>query len=381
MPCDCNLRKRITRDKITLNKRDVYLDYNSTTKPNNRVLASIDQINRNYWGNPSAQNSRGVNLYNYINGEIHKAKLELGLNNMKIYFDTSSTSLIHKIGNIEKNVITSNIEHTSLLKVANNTVQVDNRGQLDLNKLESICKKQYPSLIVYSPVNHETGNIQPIAKIFEIAKRYNIKIILDAVQTINRLDREKWLPYCDGFYFSGHKIHGVQGAATLILKDSFINFNLDNSPLPFSLYSGTFNSPAVIGLLTATLDTLKSSKTVLNEIRVLQKEGINILAKCSKDIIFESDINNLTGVINISIPIVDKIEDLLMHLSIEGIQVGRLSACSGDINKKSYVLTAMGRDIKRASTSIRISFGRESKRDDFFRLSAALKSFISSNLP
>ena len=381
MSCGCNLRKQITKEKISLSKRDVYLDYNATTKPNFNALAAIDKVNRNFWGNPSAQNSRGVNLFNFLIEEITKIKRIFNIDSDFIYFDTSSSSLIKKIAEIEpdKTIITTHIEHNSLIDNSKIKINVDSTGKIDQSELKKTILNSNNQILIYSPVNHETGNIQQIDDIYFICKEKQVPVIFDAVQTIQRIELDKWLPFCDGFYYSGHKIHGIQGAAVLILKEKIIDFKLKDSSLPFSLYNGTFNTPGVIGLLEATKVLFNKFDYYLKDLQVLHKEVLNILNRLKGHYIVESEINNAPGIINISLPNINKIEDLLIHLNREAIQIGRLSACTGDINRESHVLQFMGRNSDRSKTSIRISFGKESKRDDFFRLTSAIRSFLSSN--
>lgn len=380
MQCKCNLRKRITKESLQVNRRDIYLDYSGTTKPEHSILAKIDRINRSYWGNPSSQNSRGVNLYNIINNEIDLLTIQLGIRNAQIYFDTSSSSIIGKIKDNATSfkILTTEIEHISLLERADITIKVDGNGTIDLKQLQLLLKNNKNRILIYAPVNHETGNIQPIEEIFKIAKMFNTPIIFDAVQTISRLELRKWLNYCHGFYYSGHKIHGLQGGAALILKNKTINFKLNDSTLPYSLYTGTFNTPGVVALLEATKLLLNNFNNDYPYIKNLHKEALDILKKIEGSYILESNINNAPGIINISIPIINNIEDLLMHLNRNGIHIGRLSACSGNIQAESHVLKAMGREKSRSTKSLRISFGKDSKRDDFYRLTSEIRTFISS---
>lgn len=381
MACGCNLRKRINSEKLKLSQRDIYLDYNATTKPSLESLSAVDKINRNFWGNPSAQNSRGVSLYNILESNIDETKKILNCNEYNCYFDTSSTSIVYNISilPIKYSIITTTIEHKSLTDVSDYIIGVDSNGKMDLSSLKNILSKSISNpLVIISPVNHETGNIQSIKEIFNITEEFNTPVIFDAVQTISRIPIKEWLPYCSGFYFSGHKIHGLQGAAVIYIKENIIDFGTKENPLPFSIYKGTFNTSSVIALLESTKTLFKSFHEYASELTILHKEALIIIKKLEEFYYMESEIGGTPGIINISFPSIDKIEDLLIHLNRNGIQVGRLSACSGDINMESTVLTSMGRNSKRSSTSIRISFGKDSKRDDFFKLTASIRSFLAS---
>ncbi len=378
MGCGCSLRKRINKSNLILSNRDVYLDYCATTKPDLEVLAAIDKVNRIYWGNPSAQNSRGITLFNDIEKRVALLKSRFDDQNSDIFFDSSSTSIIKKIKNYsDYSIISSNIEHNSLLECADVQVPVDNLGQINTDILINTIKTCKKPLLVYSPVNHETGNTQNISQLFGIANNFKCPVILDLVQTVSRIPHNDWFNFCDGFYFSGHKIHGVQGAALLYLKRQIIDFNRSNSPIPFSLYDGTINSSGVIGLLVATELLFDNFFNDYNTVKTLHNDALTILEsiKCNKN--FESA-NNSYGIINISFDFIEKIEDLLLYLNSEGIQTGRISACSGDVNRESTVLSSMNRGTKRSKTSIRLSFGKYSKRDDFYRFSSAINNFVSS---
>lgn len=382
MSCGCNLRKRIIKQKIDIdNKRDVYLDYNSTTKPDFEVIAKVDKINRNLWGNPSSQNSRGSILYKEIENSLTNFMDKINCTDLTPYFDTSSSSIINTINNnYSGDIITSKIEHTSLLSNSSIKINVDCNGKLIVTELEKILKeKKKNSLLIYSPVNHETGSLQSYKDIYNVAKKYEVPVILDAVQLISKIHISQWLKYCDGFYFSAHKIYGLQGSALLMIKNGIINFNTENSPLPFSLYKGTFNTPASLGLIYAAEKLIKNFNNTYKELSTLHTEAMNILSKLGDNIRFESPKNSVPGIINISCPGIYDIETLLLELSRHGIQISRLSACSGDIKEDSYVLKEMGRDKSSYQKSLRISFGLESKRDDFFRLSSTLKDILSSS--
>jgi cysteine sulfinate desulfinase/cysteine desulfurase-like protein len=57
----------------------------------------------------------------------------------------------------------------------------------------------------------------------------------------------------------------------------------------------------------------------------------------------------------------------------QNICISRFSACTNRVDGPSAILTAMNRPVERASTSLRISLGRWSKREDFFYLANAMK--------
>lgn len=375
MACKCNLRKRINKAKLKPNNREVYLDYCSTTQPDQNTLRIVDKINRNLWGNISAQNSRGVALYNYIVMETEKCLQTFEIPNYLYYFDTSSTSIVNRIKYQTKNrkIVTSECDHISIIDRADFKLKVNEGGEIDIDKILEINTNKN-LIFIYSIVNHETGNIQDFKYIYDFCKKNNIFVIIDGVQTISRIYFKEWINYCDGFYFSGHKIHGLQGAASLYIKPETIDFKTKDHPIPFSLYTGTFNSVGVAALLEATINLGINIPNDISTLKVLHTDALQILKEIP-DFTMESNVNGAPGIINFSIPDINT-EEFLLKLNEDDIEIGRLSACSGDITAESYVLKAMGRSSNRCKTSLRVSFGKYSKRDDFFRLRSSICDYL-----
>lgn len=373
MACKCNLRKKLINKDIKLGTDDIYLDYCSTTKPDINILAKIEKINRLFWGNPSSQNSRGVYLFKKIEKYSNKLLQLLETKDYNIYFDSSSSSIIKQIyDNTKKQIVTSNIEHSSLLNNSHLQLPTNYNGEIDLNKIKEVITNN--SIFIYSPVNHETGYIQNCKTIYETCKKLGATVILDCVQTISRLKASKWLKYCDGFYFSGHKIHSIPGAATIIVNNTVKLFK-ENETLPFSIYQGTINTPGIIGLLMAGINLINNFENEISYIKNLHNDALNIFNNINTEVINNS-IHSAPGIINISLPNIDKIEDLLLHLNINRIYISRFSACTGDINIPSKILLNTKKDEKTSQKSLRISFGKHSKRNDFFKLVNSINEFI-----
>ena len=70
-------------------------------------------------------------------------------------------------------------------------------------------------------------------------------------------------------------------------------------------------------------------------------------------------------------------EMLLLNLDIEGICVSNGSACTSGAVEPSHVLLALGREPEQAKSSIRISFGKHTTKEDISHLVLSLESVLA----
>lgn len=246
------------------------------------------------------------------------------------------------------------------------------------------------ALFIYSPVNHETGAVQDCPGLWDICAPAGARIFLDAPQAMARLEWEKWMPWCHGFSFSGQKIYGLKGTGLLYLKspsppdpgssEGGLSLELDpEQPVP----GGTPDIPSASSVIRAAEIYAHSLSEQLQYWRVLTEEGVQILSSGDFSLEILSPSDRVPGVLCISLPDLLKynktMEDLFYHLNKEGIFLSRFSACTGSVIGASRILKEMGFTGELSRCSLRISLGRDSKRDDFFRLKKALTAFFTRN--
>jgi cysteine desulfurase len=113
-----------------------------------------------------------------------------------------------------------------------------------------------------------------------------------------------------------------------------------------------------------------------------RKEHMKMLESYFKESIFgiegillNSKENAIPNIVNISVPGI-RSEIMLHFLENRGIYVSSGSACA--LGAKSHVLAAMGYDSSRIDSAVRISFGRETEKEDIDELVAALKDAMNT---
>jgi len=371
------------------------MDYNATTPVDPSIIGVFEQALRQYWQNPSSLHTGGLNAWELIESSRKKVAGFFNINKEDIFFSASGSEAIHAgiTGYAEENnacVITTPLEHHAILNLLQQheklkerhlIVKTDQDGKINLQDLETGLKTGKKFLIALSPVNHETGSIQPVKDIFALAKKYKAAVLLDVVQAAVRLDVSTWVDCCDMFAVSGHKLYAPKGSGFLCIKDK-----IKIKPFRYGgsqengIFPGTENVPAIAAFAESLVLYKKIFDQEIKRMRILTEEGFDILQNGRFGLIKESPADHVPGILCISLPWVKNMEKLIFALSDKNICLTRFSACTTELNGPSEILTAMGRDAKRASTSVRISLGKWSKRGDFFILRKVLEELHKARI-
>lgn len=373
-------------------KLEVYFDNSATTKPYEEVIESVCDIMRNYYGNPSSSHSLGLKAERKLR-ECREVFAEtLNCTRDEIIFTSggseSNNFLIRGFLKEGNNVITSMVEHPSVIKTCEELenhgikvtyIPVDSEGRIDIDKLsESIDKNTQMISIMH--VNNEIGIIQDIEKIGSIIKEKSprAKFHVDAVQSYGKLRIDVEKAKIDLLSVSAHKIHGPRG-----IGFAYVRKGLYPKPLIFGggqergLRSGTENLAYIAGFAKAAELIYKHLDENYEKVKALKGYFIEELQK-----IEGARVNSpmkdefLPHVLSVSFQGV-KAEVLLHMLEDSGIYVSTGSACSSNDNHDSYVLKAVGLDIKDVKSTIRFSFNEFNTKEEvdytIIKLKAALK--------
>ncbi len=157
-----------------------------------------------------------------------------GKNPSILFSSSGSESLFTGINGLYKTYkdsffLTTAVEHSSVLKNITDLprhryqiLKVTEEGRVDLTTLASVISENRDKklIFVYSPVNHETGGIQPVKEIYSRISEAGGIVFADAVQAVPRLPLSEWLDYCNMFAMSSHKIYAPKGSGLLYKPDT-----------------------------------------------------------------------------------------------------------------------------------------------------------------
>jgi cysteine desulfurase len=370
-------------------RRNVYLDNNATTQIDKRVAKTIASFIKSY-GNPSSQHSIGRYTREMVEtARKHVARL-INAEPEEILFTSGGTEANNTVvkgvaGFLKskcKQIITSRIEHPSIIEsceyLERNGCQVtylpvDPDGLINLEELDRAINGK-TILISIMTANNETGTIQNIRRIAEIAGRKNVLFHTDAVQAVGKMPIDVKSTGVDFLSYSSHKINGPKGIGALYFKNpgKFENL-IHGGHQEFLLRGGTENTIGIIGFGEAAKVMKEEGLGYNDKIRSLRNLFLGSVKSLFPDIKVNGPYTGgLSGTVNVLFPDMDN-KKILALLDFYGICASTGSACAEGGGKASHVLKAIGLSDKDAGSSIRFSIGKYNTEKDIEYCAEMLK--------
>ena len=355
--------------------KKIYLDHNATTPLHPEVLNAMLPVLQDNFGNPSSIHSFGRSARVQLDEAREKVARLIGANSSEIIFTSGGTEAnnlallgVALEGSKGKKIITSKTEHPSILNpcrqlegqgVEVHYLDVDRFGRIDINNLESQITES-TALISLQHANSETGVLQDIKKVSELARSKGVLFHTDAVQSVAKIEFNLNEYLVDMLSISAHKFNGPKGVGALFLRKG--------TPALFSPVSGgsqekkrrggTENVAGIIGFGKACELTLERVSVMeVSRIEELKNYFYSKVCKMIPGTELLGDMqNSLPNTLNLGFAGVEG-DTLLIAMDMEGVAVSTGSACSSGIGLPSHVLRAMGLPDNKINSSIRFSLG------------------------
>lgn len=360
----------------------IYLDNNSTTMIDQKVLDKMMPYMTTYYGNASSSE----HIYGWDSNEaVNYSREQIsGLINCspnEIFFTSGATESnnIAILGLIDleqpnAHAITIKTEHKSVLDIFKhlskkgiNTTYID-VGIDGITNLKEIENSIVPDtkLISIMIANNEIGVIQPIKEIAKICQNKNIILHVDAAQALGKIDIDLIKINVDLMSFSAHKIYGPKGIGALYINRSTMKNKI--KPITFGgghekgLRPGTLPVHNIVGFGEACHIAKKDYKKNNRLIDSLTNAMLDKLSKEFGEIIINgSKEYRIPGNLNISFPNL-KQEPLIQKIRKVAVSSG--SACTTSNPEPSHVLEAMGVSKSLIKSTIRIGIGKFNTLDE-----------------
>jgi len=225
--------------------------------------------------------------------------------------------------------------------------------------------------------NNESGALQPMAELGEIAKIHGIPFHTDAVQAVGHVPVDVEAQNIDLLSLSGHKFYAPKGVGALYIRKGIkLNSMIYGGGQERGLRASTENAAGIVAmgkaaeLAAAELDSETKRLTQLSH-RLI--DGIS--AQIEHTRLNGCRDRRVPGIVNMTFDYVEG-ESLLMLLDHKGICASSGSACASGSLDPSHVLLAMGISHERAHGSLRLSLGRYNTEAEADTVIAALVPIV-----
>ncbi len=358
-------------------KLPVYMDNNSTTRTDPRVLEAMMPYFTEKFGNSASRN--------HAYGWETEEGVDLAREQVASIINASSKEIIFTSGATESNnlaikgvaamykkkgnhIISASTEHKAVIDPC---MRLERDGGkvtfLPVDKFGLVSPQQVADAITDKTIlvsimaaNNEIGTVHPMKEIGAICKAKGVLFHTDATQTVGKIPMDVEDMGIDLLSMTAHKMYGPKGVGALYVrrKDPRVRLDamLDGGGHERGMRSGTLNVTGIVGMGMAAeicRKELHSESERLLKLRNRLHEGIN--SKLEDAYLNGHPIHRLPGNLNISFAFVEG-EGLMM--GIKDVAVSSGSACTSASLEPSYVLKALGLGDELAHSSIRFGLGR-----------------------
>ena len=368
---------------------NVYLDNAATTKLSEDHINYLNNVMREYWGNPNSHHSVGDKARILVEESRDIIADFIGAESDEIVF-TPSGSAANTLG-IKKYIedqkvavctLYSPIAHKSIIKCCESLrwvipLNIEKNGMVKLGTLQYVVKTLkkigHSSLVVVDYANSEIGTIQDVKNIIDIVHKYGGVVYLDCTAAIPSIKIDVKELDADMIGFSGHKLGALKGVGVLYKKKS-----IDLSPIIYGaqesgLVGGTLDVLGIASLGYALKnydyskhDCLEKRDYLLSKISEIIDDFSLVGGLC----------NRLYSNLNIMFKGVESAR-LIQMLDSNGIQISSGSACNSGTSLPSYVLKAIGLSDYEAQCCIRISLSGEETYEQLDYVAQKLHDCVS----
>ncbi len=373
----------------------IYLDYNATTPVDPEVVEAMLPYLSLHFGNPSSSHHYGQLTHHAINTAREQVARLIGCRPGEIIFTgggSESDNLAIRGAALARrsrgdHIITQVTEHPAVLYSCRTLARlhgfrvtylpVDSSGRVDPADVE-LAIEDGTILITIMLANNETGTLQPIQEIAQIARRHGVLVHTDAAQALGKLPVRVDELRVDMLTIAGHKLYAPKGIGAL-----YVRHGLQLEPLVYGggqeagLRAGTENVAYMVALgsaCTLVQQQLTASQPRLQQLRDSLQHHLE---------------HNLAGSIYLNGHETERLPNTL-NISVEGVTGEEVlaatpqiasstgSACHEGNTDPSPVLMAMGLSRERALGALRLTLGRWSTVQEVERAAILLARTIDS---
>ena len=373
----------------------IYLDYNATTPVDPAVVEAMLPYLAQHFGNPSSTHRYG----HETRAAVHTARAQvaqlLGCAPEEIIFtgggSESDNLAIRGVALARRqrgnHIITQETEHPAVLNTCKalerhhsfrvTYLPVDGYGCVNPADVESAID-EHTVLITIMHANNETGTLQPLTEIAEIAHRNGVLLHSDAAQSVGKIPTRVNELGVDLLTIAGHKLYAPKGIGALYVREG-----IQLEPVIYGggqeggRRAGTENIAYMVALGAACVlakEQLGESQSRLRQLRDGLQQSLEERLPGMVHLNGHSTVR-LPNTLNVS---VDRVIGEEVLAATPGIASSTGSACHEGSTEPSAVLMAMGLSRNRALGALRLTLGRWSTAEEMAQAAVLLAQTIDS---
>ncbi len=362
-------------------KLPIYLDYSATTPVDPRVAAKMIPYLTEHFGNAASRSHAfGWKAEEAVEEAREHVAALIGAAPKEIVWTSGATEgnnlAIKGAANFYKtkgkHLITQKTEHKAVLDTFRELerqgfeatyLEVEENGIVSLEKFKAAIR---PDTILASimMVNNEIGVIHPVWEIAEICRAKGIIFHCDAVQGAGRVEIDLKKFKADLLTITAHKIYGPKGIGALYIRRKprvRIEPQIHGGGHERGFRSGTLPTHQIAGFGEAARLAKLEMASDNERVRALRDRLLKRIEDI-EEVYVNGDLERrIPHNLNVSFNFVEG-ESLIM--AVKDIAVSSGSACTSASLEPSYVLRALGRSDELAHSSIRLTLGRFTTREE-----------------
>jgi len=352
--------------------RPIYLDYNATTPLLPEVVDAMLPYLREHFGNPSSGHSYGRQAQSAVEGARERVAALLSCDSSEVLFTSGGTEAnnlairgVTEARGDRRHVVTTVIEHPATAQPCAwlehhgwrvTRVGVDEAGRARVDEFRSAVDST-TALVTVMHSNNETGVLQPVGEIAELARELGAAVHTDAAQSVGKLPIDVRNLGVDLLSIAGHKLYAPKGVGAL-----YVRHGTPLRPLVLGaghergLRPGTENVASIVGLGIACEIAARDLDANAERVRRLRDELWERLAAGVPGIQLNGHPSlRLPNTLSVRFPGASG-NAVLAGATEVAASTG--SACHAGHERASAVVLAMGIPLAEALGTVRLTLGR-----------------------
>jgi cysteine desulfurase len=374
----------------------IYLDYAATCPVDPRVVQAMLPYFTEAFGNAASRtHAFGWTAEEAVERARNEVAATMGADGKEIVWTSGATEsnnlaikgVAEYAAEQGNHIITLVTEHKAVLDTCKylerhgcevTYLPVDAQGLVTVEQIEKAMTDK-TVLVTIMFANNETGVIQPIADIGALCRKKKVLFHTDATQAFGKVPIDVEAMSIDLMSVSAHKIYGPKGVGALYVRRRKPRVRLapqiHGGGHERGNRSGTLNVPGIVGFGEAARiarETMAEESARIAGLRDYMRD--RIMKEIEHTHLNGTPEHVLPGHLNISFSYIEG-ESLLMALKDVALSSG--SACTSASLEPSYVLRAMGLDDELAHSSLRMTIGRFTTKEQLDFVVDLLRRHVS----